>query len=170
MTKPWPVPDLDPDASVATTARAILAVRAGELFSYDAVFPDANAVAALHNARIAAKRLRYTLELFPEVFGEDGDAVLADVKALQEDLGIVHDRDVLIATIERRLGALIDEHEAGTDAVRTSLEIVLARIQQERRTRHRAVADQWKRLAGGDFRTRLERLVGDHAIPTAPVE
>lgn len=170
MTKPWPVPDIDPDASVVTTARAILAVRAGELFSYDAVFPDAKAVAALHNARIAAKRLRYTLELFPEVFGEDGEAVLADMKALQEDLGIVHDRDVLIASIERRLGTLIDEHEAGTDAVRASLEIVLARVQKERRTRHRAVAAQWKRLAGGDFRTRLERLVGDRAIPTAPVE
>lgn len=168
MTKPWPVPDLDPAAPVDTTARAMLAVRAGELLSYDTVFADGKAVAALHNARIAAKRLRYTLELVPEVFGEDGEAVLAEVKALQEDLGVIHDRDVLIATIERRLGTLIEEHDAETDAVRASLETLLSRIQKERRALHRTVAAHWKRLASGDFRARLERLAGDQPIPDAP--
>lgn len=167
MTKPWPVPDFDPAAPADVTARAVLAVRAGELLSYDPVFADAKAVAALHNARIAAKRLRYTLELMPEVFGEDGDAALAEVQALQEDLGIIHDRDVLIATIERRLGTLIDEHGEDTDAVRASLETLLARVQQERQARQRAVAAQWKRIASGDFRARLQRLAGDHPIPDA---
>ncbi|MGB3328766.1 MAG: CHAD domain-containing protein [Thermomicrobiales bacterium] len=164
MTKPWPIPDFDPHAPVPDTARAILAVRAAELFSFDAIFPDAAAVAALHNARIAAKRLRYTLELFPEVFGADGEAVLAEMRTLQEDLGIVHDRDVLIATIDLALGELIQVHDADTDAIRTSLETVLRRVQQERDERHLDVAAQWQRLAQGDFRDRLARLGGTDAI------
>ncbi|MGC4108284.1 MAG: CHAD domain-containing protein [Thermomicrobiales bacterium] len=169
MAKPWPVPDLDPQAPIAPNARAILAVRAGELLSYDAIFPDAKAIAALHNARIAAKRLRYTLELFPDVFGDDGDAALADVRALQEELGLVHDRDVMIATIQTRLGSLIEEHGANTDAIRASLEVVLARVTRDRKTQHRAVAAQWKRLMKGDFRDRLALLSGDHTIPvTSP--
>lgn len=164
MTRPWPIPDFDPHAPVAVAARAILAVRAAELLSFDAVFADEHAVAALHNARIAAKRLRYTLELFPEVFGEDGEAVLAAMRTLQEDLGIVHDRDVLIATIEQALGELILVHGADTDAIRISLETVHRRVQQERAERQRAVAGQWHRLAHGDFRDRLARLGGTDAI------
>lgn len=168
MTKPWPVPNLDPGASVTVTARAILAVRAAELFSYDPVFPDPRAVTGLHNARIAAKRLRYTLELFPEVFGDEGEVMLEEIRALQDELGIVHDRDVLIATIEMSLGELIEERDPDVDAIRASLEEVLIRIQKDRKTRHRAVATQWKRLAKGDFRARLEQLSGA-AVTVAPV-
>lgn len=160
MSKPWPVPELVPGASATVTARAILAVRAAELFSYDPVFADARAVTALHNARIAAKRLRYTLELFPDVFGDEGEALLEDIRALQDELGIVHDRDVLIATIESSLGELIEERDPDIDGIRASLEDVLSRVQRERKTRHRAVAARWKRLANGDFRARLERLGG----------
>lgn len=166
MAKPWPTADLDPAGSLTTNARAIIAVRAGELLSYDPVFPDPDAVSALHDARIAAKRLRYTLDLFAGRFGEDGAAVLAEVKALQEDLGAVHDRDVLIDTIERRL---FEWHDETDDAdLRGSLESLLGRIRRERATQHHDVATRWAQLMEAGFRDRLARLAGDRPIPTAP--
>lgn len=168
MAKPWPIPDLDPAGPLAANARAITAVRVGELLSYDAVFPDAEAVLALHDSRIAGKRLRYTLELLAGCFGDDGAIVLAEVKALQEDLGIVHDRDVLIATIEGRLHALgADQGDAATP-LRESLESLLGRIREERAAQHHAVAMRWARLMEAGFRDRLVRLAGDNPIPTTP--
>ncbi|MGC4192655.1 MAG: CHAD domain-containing protein [Thermomicrobiales bacterium] len=160
MNKPRSIVDSDPKAPVAANARAILAARTAELFSHDAAFTDPNAVAALHQARIAAKRLRYTLELFPAIFGDDGTAALADVRALQDALGIVHDRDVMIAAIHTRLGELISERGPETDAVRASLESILTRVRTDREARHRDAAARWRVLSHGKFRDRLTHLAG----------
>lgn len=49
---------------------------------------------AAHEARIAAKRLRYLIE--PAVARVDGgEALLGRLKALQDDLGLLHDRQVM---------------------------------------------------------------------------
>ena len=48
---------------------------------------------AFHAHRIAGKKLRYTMELFAPALGEDTDALLAALKALQALLGELHDRD-----------------------------------------------------------------------------
>ena len=100
MSRAWPVDDLDPDASLATNARRILAVKMAEYYSYAPIVPIETAVEELHDLRIAAKRLRYTLELFRVVFGGRGEAQIERVKAIQEELGAIHDHDVRIALIE----------------------------------------------------------------------
>ena len=45
----------------------------------------------LHLLRIAAKRLRYTLEFFQEVLGPEAKASISEVKALQDHLGDLQD-------------------------------------------------------------------------------
>jgi len=59
--------------------------------------------------RISAKRLRYTLELFRAVFGEQGETAIDRVKAIQEELGNLHDADVRIALIQEELTSLASE-------------------------------------------------------------
>lgn len=49
-----------------------------------------------HALRIAGKKLRYTIEFFAPVLGADADGLLSSLKSLQELLGEIHDRDVLI--------------------------------------------------------------------------
>lgn len=51
---------------------------------------------AFHTLRIAGKKLRYTIELFSPVLGADAEELLSSLKSLQELLGELHDRDVLI--------------------------------------------------------------------------
>ncbi len=114
MARAWPVRDIDPDLSVAENARRVLAVRVAEFFSYAPVIPHPELSEALHDMRIAAKRLRYTLELFRAQFGPPGSKQIDRVKAVQEALGTLHDHDVRIAMIGDELSRLMLEQSRQT--------------------------------------------------------
>jgi len=115
MSKAWPVKNLDPDAPLDVNARRILRVRIGEFYSYEPVVSNPLATTDLHNMRIAAKRLRYTLELFSVVFADDGKRQIERVKAVQEALGNLHDLDVRIALISDELVELTRDHITDLD-------------------------------------------------------
>ncbi len=54
----------------------------------------------LHQLRIAAKRLRYTLEFFEEVLGAEAKALIKEIKSLQDHLGDLQDA-VVASTLLR---------------------------------------------------------------------
>lgn len=163
MSRALPVPPLDPDAPLAINARRVLIVRVVELFSYAPIIPDATATEALHNARIATKRLRYTLELFRTVFGSVGERIIEQLKEMQEELGKLHDHDVRIEMIERELGKLSDEaEEAG--AVRPGLDALLERERTARAIRHMAVVRRWRDLERDEV---LPKLIALSSPPTS---
>lgn len=116
MTRAWPVPDIDPDASTRQNARRVLAVRIAEYYSYEPVVPHPELSEALHDLRISAKRLRYTLELFRGEFGKSGEQQIERVKAMQEALGDLHDHDVRIDMIGDELSRLMVEQGQQTRA------------------------------------------------------
>lgn len=103
MSKRFAVDQLDPKSSLAENARAILTVRIAEYYHYTPIVHDEQAGVLLHELRIAAKRLRYTLEMFRDVFGDDGERQIERVKQIQELLGELHDCDVRIDLIEDEL-------------------------------------------------------------------
>lgn len=86
---------VDPAGPLAENAARIVKVRLGELrgFTPKALKPDA--VAAQHDMRIAAKRLRYTLEATGFCFGRPADTARRRAKDLQDLLGEMHDTDVM---------------------------------------------------------------------------
>src|SRR5258708_38237794 len=49
--------------------------------------------------RIAVKRLRYTLEVFEGVLPEASKSVVKELAQIQEELGSLHDSDVMIALL-----------------------------------------------------------------------
>jgi hypothetical protein len=112
MTRAWPVNNLDPEAPTDVNARKVLAVRIAELYSYEPAVTEPAWSHELHDMRIAAKRLRYTLELFAPQFGEHGKRQTDRIKQVQEALGNLHDRDVEIEMVGAELGAaMADEAE-----------------------------------------------------------
>ena len=165
MSRAWPIPELDPDAPLADNARCILAVRMAELYSYAPILPEADATEALHDARIAAKRLRYTLELFLPVFGEDGAGAIEQIKGLQEDLGQLHDHDVRIALIDDELQSLDGASDRDGDDPRTGLEALRDRERAARAKRHASVVKRWQRLERDRLRQNLVAL-SSMALPT----
>jgi hypothetical protein len=106
MSRAWPVEGIAPEGTLGDNARRILAVRIAEFYSYAPIVANENATEQLHDLRIAAKRLRYTLELFRIVFGEVGERQIERVKAIQEELGNLHDADVRIGLIQEELTVL----------------------------------------------------------------
>lgn len=53
-------------------------------------------VETLHALRIAVKRVRYSAEFFASCYGKGFRSLYLELKRLQEDLGIIHDCDVLL--------------------------------------------------------------------------
>lgn len=113
MAKAAPVPGLNPDASTLANAARILETRLDELLDYRNCIEQPDAVYELHQMRIAAKRLRYTMDIFQAVYTEYtphakayADAI-GVVKVLQERLGALHDADVLVPQLAERLAHLL---------------------------------------------------------------
>ena len=87
---------VDPDARLDESLSAILAIRLDELSSFEPSDPQ-----ALHDLRIAAKRVRYLLEAAEPVFGEPAVRGVKTMKHLQDLLGDIHDCDELLPLIDR---------------------------------------------------------------------
>lgn len=63
---------------------------------------------ALHQARIAVKKLRYALELADEAALVPCKGQLKFLKKMQTHLGDLHDTDIIVATLERQLAPVSD--------------------------------------------------------------
>lgn len=94
------VEGLDPRAPLRPNAARIVRTRLDELrgFADEALAPDAGA--AQHNMRIAAKRLRYVLEIVGPCIGEEAKAARDTAKQLQSVLGDLHDCDLMLPKVE----------------------------------------------------------------------
>jgi CHAD domain-containing protein len=100
------VKGLDPGGPLRDNARRIIDTRAAEVHSFSPAILDPRNVDALHDMRIAAKRLRYVLELTAPVFGEPAEQGAKRAKKLQDLLGEIHDCDVTIPRVERHIARL----------------------------------------------------------------
>ena len=94
------------DGALSDNARRIIEVRAKEVHSFSPAVLDPRNVEDLHDMRIAAKRLRYVLELTAPVFGDGAAQAAKRAKKLQDLLGEIHDCDVTIPRVERHIAGL----------------------------------------------------------------
>ena len=105
MAKAKPLTVLDPRAPAYQMARRAIYTRLDEIYSWSAGVDAPYEVRGLHNLRIAAKRLRYTLEIFEDVIPPACHAFADELAQVQDELGAVHDNDVLIALLRLCLGS-----------------------------------------------------------------
>lgn len=80
--------------SVYTRAQEAMTERLTEFLTFEPYVYQPQRIAELHEMRIAAKRLRYTLEIFAPLYGKRFDKPLKIIKEIQERLGSLHDCDV----------------------------------------------------------------------------
>ena len=110
------VKGLDPAAPLADNAERIVRTRLDELCSFMPKATDPAEVTALHDMRIAAKRLRYILEITGPVFGPYAQTAVKLTKDLQDLLGEIHDCDVQLPEVAAFLEELVEEDAAAAGA------------------------------------------------------
>lgn len=104
MAKAKVVTNIDAHAPTGMNARIIAKTRLEEMYSWDVYVDDPYNVHELHNMRIAAKRLRYTLEIFEETLPPECASIIQEITQIQEELGSIHDSDVMVALLQLSLG------------------------------------------------------------------
>jgi len=104
MAKARPVQGLSSQASLIDNVHLIVKARLDDLYQWSGFVEQPYAVQELHHLRIAAKRLRYTLELFASVLSAQTPTVIEELTRLQDMLGELHDHDVVIALLRLCLG------------------------------------------------------------------
>ena len=180
------VKGLDPAAALADNLERIVHVRLVELHEFVPRALDPAEVDALHDLRIAAKRLRYLLELGGHLFGPYARPAAKRARDLQDLLGQVHDCDVMLprvraligeaearaaATVRERAGAADDVDPAlaadvpGADAWR-GLHALAVHLTARRALLFERFLELWVELEREGFRARLEYALGERASDT----
>ncbi len=112
--KARPVSGVDPQGPLADNVERIARTRLDELCGFVPAVLDETEVEALHDMRIAAKRLRYLLEATAGTcFGDYARTAAKRARGLQGLIGEIHDCDVAIPRVEQALAAVeaADEEE-----------------------------------------------------------
>jgi hypothetical protein len=184
------VKGLEPDGTLADNLERIVAARLDELFSFVPRVRDPARVKALHDMRIASKRLRYILEVGAEpCFGPYAETAIKRTKDLQDLLGELHDCDVQLPRVRqlqdelRAADALEARVRAGDapdlDPTLASgtphaecwrgLETMAIYLQARRGLLFERFLELWQSLERDGFRARLEYAIGERPTPvTAP--
>lgn len=188
MVKAKRVKGIDCDESVVFNARKIIDVRLREMLSFGEYAGDPQHIEEIHNLRIAAKRLRYTLEMFRFAFPKELPDLIAEVKEIQEHIGEMRDADVMIERVNGILarenaeraerlqqiamatgrGTVSQRHQrirsaasapkAARDEV--ALYTLIAHRAGDRDEAYLRFVTAWERFEATDFAGRLRRLVG----------
>lgn len=173
------VTGLGRDLTFAQATARIVRVRLDELHSFDPAIRDPADFEPLHDMRIAAKRLRYVLEIAGHTLPEDARGAEAVARDLQERIGEIHDCDVLVPRIERHvaeietadagaIGAALAADAAPADLARAAaraphrsayrgLGILGVAVRARRDVLYVDFMERWDRLIADGFRERVER-------------
>jgi CHAD domain len=172
---------LDPDRALGENAARIIQVRLDEMMAF-APRALAGKTKAQHDMRIAAKRLRYVLEVTGFVFGKPADTARRRARDLQDILGEIHDCEVMLprvrdhskslqrgdaASVRARAGRApdLDPRLAARAPHRTAyrgLDVLSVYLEARRELLDDRFANFWRRQEQTGTWVRLERTVNAH--------
>ena len=176
---------LDPGMPLADAAERIVRARLGELYSFVPRALDPREVESLHDLRIAAKRLRYVLEVTGPFLGEYAPKAAKRARDIQDLVGEIHDCDVqrpeVLGLIDelrardaqelRRAAGDAEDLDPALAAETThraayrGLEVLATHLQARRALLFERFLALWDRLEQEGFRRKLERAIGERSSP-----
>jgi CHAD domain-containing protein len=143
-------------ASYKVFARSTLLKRLKELEGLSSSLFEPEKVEPLHEMRIAAKHLRYALDLFEHCWGESLGAFSRQVAKLQSSLGELHDCDLWIEHFGKRLRRVKTKSDEATPQDERDAMVWLLSHFSRLRTKHfRGALALWHEWETKDFCNRL---------------
>ncbi len=139
-------------------ARSTLIKRVKELEALSSSLYEPQKVKPLHEMRIAAKRLRYAMELFAACWGEQLGVFSRQVAQMQSSLGELHDCDLWIEHFGKRLSRLkmkASSERATSEDERDAMIWLLSDFSRLRTKHFRAALALWHEWEQKDFCNRL---------------
>ena len=134
-----------------TIGKAHTSLRVNEMLELEPCVEEPQAKTEHHQLRIAAKRLRYTLEAFRPLFDDElGDEVRA-LKQVQDLLGEMHDCDVWIDGMEAWRRDLTAPDGSSEGTIASGLEAVRSDRSRERQTLYSKFVARWRELRHQQF-------------------
>jgi CHAD domain-containing protein len=189
MAKARPITGLDSQAPTTRNARIILQQRLDDMYAYAPYVENPDNIQELHDLRIAAKRVRYTLELFEEFLPATSKEFVQELGKLQDELGALHDSEVMLALLRQLLRASQEEapedqerqrSQARPDLLPPAMERAvlqsapasslsskerqglfsfLRRQEQRREQSYAFFRQHWEELEQHNFRSRLTEMI-----------
>lgn len=169
-----PLQTLRPDMPYIAAARDTLVSQIAAIDVWAVFLPMPDRAHEHHQMRIAAKRLRYSLDLFRAILPDTVLECIGDLKDLQTELGTLHDIDTLFLSIEDAM--IHDSLPQGTKRYevkrarqaqqRTSLETLLSVTAAERDVCHLRCVELWQALTARQAFAPLHTAL--HALALLP--
>jgi len=147
--------------------------RLDEMFSFEVYVQLPEYKKELHMMRIAAKRLRYTLEIFAPLYSDKLKRYLQACRQTQQLLGEIHDCDVWIETLPQFAE---EEHQRilkfygnarPFNRINPGLAFFIKNRQEERQNKYQAFLKDWRRWHAQELWLELRRDTLS-AIPHMP--
>lgn len=190
MAKARPITGLDSQAPTTRNARIILQQRLDDMYAYAPYVENPDNIQELHDLRIAAKRVRYTLELFEDFLPAISKEFAQELGKLQDELGALHDSEVMLALLHQLLQASREEGQEQaqerpdadqprllppamerallqptpasslSSKERQGLFSFLRRQEQRREQSYALFRQHWEALEQGRFRARVAEMIG----------
>jgi len=125
-----------------------ISARLDEMLIFERFVHDETAVTKHHELRIAAKRLRYTLEIFSPLYNRGLSDQITLLKKFQDVLGEMHDYDVWLQELRPNIP---NEAKSGVNKLLTDLTDM-------RKSRYRNFVFLWDDSAANGLLERIRRL------------
>jgi CHAD domain-containing protein len=133
--------------------------------AYEPYIAQPECIQELHNMRIAAKKLRYTLEALAPLYSEDSKGVLQTLRLVQEYLGDIHDCDMWIQYIpafiekERQRALKYYGHTRTFSRLNPGLNYFLKDRQEHREKKYQAFLVAWQEIKEQQVWLNLRQMI-----------
>lgn len=158
MSELIPLRNIHSDMPFAAAIREIVVAQLAAVYVWATFLPQPDHAHEHHQMRIAIKRLRYSLDMSQAVIADTAKTSIDDLKAMQAELGKLHDLDVMFLTIHDELaaeepakqGKRQEADRARVARQRASLETLLSTTAAARDKQHQHCVSLWEEITARD--------------------
>ncbi len=160
-----PISETEKSIKLFQTAYSQVQSRLDEFLFYEVFIFDPERINELHQMRIAAKHLRYALEIFSELYSGKTDFALDIARKSQQILGEIHDADVwsqFLPQFLNREDARVNHfygYRSPFNRLKPGIEFLMENRKVERERLYKQFLQEWKKWKMKEAWLNLRKII-----------